>query len=152
MKRAGVCAGSQNTSHIHKQHRGIFHGRHCNQHRLSRNTGIYLSKYRTRRNIFLKCWYSPKYCYKISLPCLTVQCRYSLGYSLLKELLLLFYNCVLHYSNSLKARRCHLLLTHGIAAYRIISYFLPFRCYNNRFLFLIIIYYAQKDKRKDGIK
>ena len=65
---------------------------------------------------------------------------------------LLYTSCVLHYSNSLKARRCHLLLTHGITAYRIISYFLPFRCYNNRFLFLIIIYYAQKDKRKDGIK
>lgn len=62
-----------------------------------------------------------------------------------------FYNCVLHYSNSLKARRCHLLLTHGIAAYRIISYFYPFVVITTDFI-LIIIYYAQKDKRKDGIK
>ena len=44
------------------------------------------------------------------------------------SIILPFYNCVLHYSNSLKVRRCHLLLTHGIAAYRIISYFSPFRC------------------------
>ena len=151
MKRAGVCAGSQNTSHIHKQHRGIFHGRHCNQHRLSRNTGIYLSKYRTRCTL-PKMLVFPQISLEdiIAMPDSTMPIFSII--SLLKELLLLFYNCVLHYSNSLKARRCHLLLTHGIAAYRIISYFLPFRCYNNRFLFLIIIYYAQKDKRKDGIK
>ena len=102
MKRAGICAGSQDTIHIHKQHRGIFRSRHCNQHRLSRNTGIYLGKIQSPAQHFLKYLYSQISLQDIiAIPDNTIPIFSVMLPS--ERITSPFYNCALHYSNSLKS-------------------------------------------------
>lgn len=49
MEWTGMGTDSHNAPHIHKQHGRILRGGYRNQHRLSRNAGIYFRKYGTRR-------------------------------------------------------------------------------------------------------